>query len=44
MNIGDKGTDKPDTVQELTRIIPYYIPAAINSLKVSQSANTVCTT
>ena len=28
------------TVQELTRPLPYYIPAAINSLKVSQSANT----
>ena len=39
MNIGDNVGGKP-TVQELTRPLPYYIPAAINSLKVSQSANT----
>jgi hypothetical protein len=39
MNIGDNIGGKP-TVQELTRPLPYYIPAAINSLKVSQSANT----
>jgi hypothetical protein len=39
MNIGDNVGGKP-AVQELTRPIPYYIPAAINSLKVSQSANT----
>jgi hypothetical protein len=39
MNVGDNVGGKP-TVQELTRPIPYYIPAAINSLKVSQSANT----
>ena len=40
MNIGDNVGGKP-AVQELTRPIPYYIPAAINNLKVSQSANTV---
>jgi hypothetical protein len=39
MNIGDNVGGKP-TVQELTRPLPYYIPAAINNLKVSQSANT----
>jgi hypothetical protein len=39
MNIGDNIGGKP-TVQELTRPLPYYIPAAINNLKVSQSANT----
>ena len=39
MNVGDNVGGKP-AVQELTRPIPYYIPAAINSLKVSQSANT----
>jgi hypothetical protein len=39
MNIGDNVGGKP-AVQELTRPIPYYIPAAINNLKVSQSANT----
>jgi hypothetical protein len=39
MNIGDNVGGKP-AVQELTRPIPYYIPAAVNNLKVSQSANT----
>jgi hypothetical protein len=39
MNIGDNVGGKP-VVQELTRPIPYYIPAAVNNLKVSQSANT----
>ena len=39
MNIGDNIGGKP-AVQELTRPIPYYIPAAVNNLKVSQSANT----
>jgi hypothetical protein len=39
MNIGDNIGGKP-VVQELTRPIPYYIPAAVNNLKVSQSANT----
>jgi hypothetical protein len=39
MNIGDNVGGKP-VVQELTKPLPYYIPAAIKSLKVSQSANT----
>ena len=39
MNIGDNVGGKP-IVQELTKPLPYYIPAAIKSLKVSQSANT----
>jgi hypothetical protein len=39
MNIGDNVGGKP-IVQELTKPIPYYIPAAIKNLKVSQSANT----
>jgi hypothetical protein len=39
MNVGDNVGGKP-VVQELTRPIPYYIPAAVNNLKVSQSANT----
>lgn len=39
MNVGDNVGGKP-VVQELTRLIPYYIPAAVNNLKVSQSANT----
>ena len=39
MNIGDNVGGKP-LVQELTKPLPYYIPAAIKSLKVSQAANT----
>ena len=39
MNIGDNVGGKP-VVQELTKPLPYYIPAAIKSLKVSQAANT----
>jgi len=39
MNVGDNVGGKP-AVQELTRPLPYYIPAAINNFKVSQSANT----
>jgi hypothetical protein len=39
MNIGDNVGGKP-VVQELTRPLPYYIPAAIKNLKASQSANT----
>ena len=39
MNIGDNVGGKP-VVQELTKPLPYYIPAAIKNLKVSQSANT----
>ena len=39
MNIGDNVGGKP-LVQELTKPLPYYIPAAIKNLKVSQSANT----
>ena len=39
MNIGDNVGGKPE-VQELTKPLPYYIPAAIKSLKVSQAANT----
>jgi hypothetical protein len=39
MNIGDNVGGKP-IVQELTKPLPYYIPAAIKNLKVSQSANT----
>jgi hypothetical protein len=39
MNIGDNVGGKP-VVQELTKPIPYYIPAAVNNLKTSQSANT----
>ena len=39
MNIGDNVGGKP-LVQELTKPLPYYIPAAIKSLKVSQTANT----
>jgi hypothetical protein len=39
MNVGDNVGGKP-VVQELTRPIPYYIPAAVNNFKVSQSANT----
>jgi hypothetical protein len=39
MNIGDNVGGKP-AVQELTKPLPYYIPAAIKTLKVSQSANT----
>jgi len=39
MNIGDNVGGKP-IVQELTKPIPYYIPAAVNNLKTSQSANT----
>lgn len=39
MNIGDNVGNKP-IVQELTRPLPYYIPAAVKSLKVSQSTNT----
>jgi hypothetical protein len=39
MNVGDNVGGKP-VVQELTRPIPYYVPAAVNNLKVSQSANT----
>jgi hypothetical protein len=39
MNIGDNVGGKP-VVQELTRPLPYYIPAAIKNLKTSQSANT----
>jgi hypothetical protein len=39
MNIGDNVGGKP-VVQELTKPLPYYIPAAIKTLKASQSANT----
>jgi hypothetical protein len=39
MNIGDNVGGKP-VVQELTKPLPYYIPAAIKNLKASQSANT----
>jgi hypothetical protein len=39
MNIGDNVGGKP-AVQELTKPLPYYIPAAIKNLKVSQAANT----
>jgi hypothetical protein len=39
MDIGDNVGGKP-LVQELTKPIPYYIPAAVKNLKVSQSANT----
>ena len=39
MNIGDNVGGKP-LVQELTKPLPYYIPAAIKNLKASQSANT----
>ena len=39
MNVGDNVGGKP-VVQELTKPLPYYIPAAITNLKVSQSANT----
>ena len=39
MSVADNVGNKP-VVAELTRIIPSYIPAAINELKVSQSANT----
>ena len=39
MNIGDNIGGKP-IVQELTRPLPYYIPAAVKNLKVSQSTNT----
>jgi hypothetical protein len=39
MDIGDNVGGKP-VVQELTKPIPYYIPAAIKNLKVSQAANT----
>lgn len=39
MNIGDNVGGKP-IVQELTKPLPYYIPAAIKNLKVSQAANT----
>jgi hypothetical protein len=40
MDIGENVGGKPE-VQELTKPLPYYIPAAIKNLKVSQSANTV---
>lgn len=39
MDIGENVGGKP-SVQELTKPLPYYIPAAIKNLKVSQSANT----
>jgi len=39
MNIGDNVGGKP-VVQELTKPLPYYIPASIKNLKTSQSANT----
>jgi hypothetical protein len=39
MNVGDNIGGKP-AVQELTRPLPYYVPAAIHNFKVSQSANT----
>ena len=41
MNIGDNIGGKP-AVQEITRPIPYYIPAAIKQLRVSQAANVFC--
>jgi hypothetical protein len=41
MNIGDNMGGKPD-VQEITRPVPFYIPASIKRLKVSQAANLFC--
>jgi hypothetical protein len=39
MDIGNNIGNKP-IIQEITKPIPYYIPAAIKSLKCSQSENT----
>ena len=39
MDIGNNIGNKP-TIQEITKPIPYYIPAAIKNLKCSQSENT----
>lgn len=39
MDIGENVGGKP-VVQELTKPLPYYIPAAIKNLKISQSAKT----
>jgi hypothetical protein len=41
MDIGDNIGGKP-AVQEITKPIPYYIPASIKQLRVSQAANLVC--
>jgi hypothetical protein len=41
MDIRDNVGGKP-AVQEITKPIPYYIPAAIKQLRVSQAANVLC--
>ena len=41
MDIGDNVGGKP-AIQEITKPIPYYIPASIKQLRVSQAANVFC--